>query len=65
MPENHRKKTFKQIDTEAVDSQRKTVKIERTYPEGASKAIYDAIDQEMVRVYGNTGTRTIGTFSER
>lgn len=47
-----------------MDSQGKAVRIERIYPEGASKEIYDAIDQEMVRVYGNSGTRTIGTFAD-
>lgn len=61
MPSND-KRRFKRIDTIAILPCGRRVTATRSYPLGVGKDVYDKIDADLVKAFGNDGARTIGTF---
>ena len=64
MSNPHAKKLFSRIETQAVLPDGRTVTSSKSYPEGASYEVYRKADEDLVKAYGNEGSKTIGTFFE-
>ena len=57
----HDNMRFGRIETRAVTKGGKVVTAWYSYPLGVGKDVYDRIDSELRRIYGNDGSSTIGT----
>lgn len=59
-PYAHRR--FRLITTRAVRPSGRIVTSWNSYPRGVGKDVYDRIDADLVRLYGNENSRTVGYF---
>lgn len=57
----HSDMIFKRIETRAVLSDGRVRQSWRSYPLGVGKDVYDRIDADLRRAFGNDGSRTVGT----
>lgn len=62
MTDPYANRLFRRIETRAVRPDGRVVTGWYSYPLGVAKDVYDRIDAELVRLYGNDASRTIGTF---
>ena len=60
----HANKLFGHIETRATLPDGRTVTSSMSYPEGVGYDVYRKTDEDLVRAYGNDGSKTIGTFLE-
>jgi hypothetical protein len=57
----HAKMRFSLIETSAIMPNGKVVTSSRSYPLGVGKDVYDKIDADLRKAFGNDGSRTKGT----
>ena len=60
----HAKRLFGRIETRAKLPDGRTVTSSVSYPEGVGYDVYRKTDEDLVRAYGNDGSKTVGTFFE-
>lgn len=58
----HAKRLFGRIETRATRPDGRTVTSSVSYPEGVGYDVYRKTDEDLVRAFGNDGSKTIGTF---
>ena len=56
------KRLFGRIETRATLPDGRTVTSSVSYPEGVGYDVYRKTDEDLVRAFGNDGSKTIGTF---
>ncbi len=64
MSNPHSKRLFGRIETRATLPDGRTITSSRTYPKGVGYDVYRKTDEDLVRAFGNEGSKTIGTFFE-
>ena len=62
MSNPHAKRLFGRIETRATLPDGRTVTSSVSYPEGVGYDVYRKTDEDLVRAFGNDGSKTIGTF---
>ena len=62
MSNPHAKRLFGRIETRATLPDGRTVTSSVSYPEGVGYDVYRKADEDLVKAYGNEGSKTIGTF---
>ena len=62
MSNPHAKRLFGHIETRATLPDGRIVTSSVSYPEGVGYDVYRKTDEDLVKAYGNDGSKTIGTF---
>ncbi len=64
MSNPHAKRLFGRIETRATLPDGRIVTSSVSYPRGVGYDVYRKKDEDLVRAFGNDGSKTIGTFFE-